>query len=103
MPGDEIRTQAPLVAGRYQLLRELGRGGMGVVWLADDRLLVRQVAVKELRPPPGLSDADRDVHAKRALREARSAARINHPNAVTPYDVLPATAADDAIYLILEL
>ena len=48
-------------------------------------------------------DADRDVHAKRALREARSAARINHPNAVTPYDVLPAPAADDAIYLILEL
>ena len=103
MPGEQLRTQAPLIAGRYQLRRELGRGGMGVVWLADDQLFDRQVAVKELRPPPGLSDADRDIHTQRALQEARSAARIQHPNAVTIHDVLPATADDDAIYLIMEL
>ena len=103
MPGDNVRTQAPLIAGRYQLLRELGRGGMGVVWLADDQQLTRQVAVKELRPPPGLSEADRELCCQRALREARSAARINHPNAVTLYDSVPATAADDAVYLIMEL
>jgi serine/threonine protein kinase len=103
MPGEELRTQTPLIADRYQLRRELGRGGMGVVWLADDQQLVREVAVKELRPPPGLSGADRDTYAQRALREARSAARINHPNAVTLYDSLPATAADDAVYLIMEL
>jgi tRNA A-37 threonylcarbamoyl transferase component Bud32 len=103
MPEERLRTQSRLIAGRYQLRRELGRGGMGVVWLADDQLFGRQVAVKELRPPPGLSDADRDIHSQRALQEARSAARIQHPNAVTVHDVLPATAADDAIYLIMEL
>jgi serine/threonine protein kinase len=101
MPGDE--TQARLVSGRYRLRHELGRGGMGVVWLADDQLVDREVAVKELRPPPGLSDADRDIRTQRALREARNAARIHHPGAVTLYDVLPATADDDAIYLIMEL
>jgi serine/threonine protein kinase len=103
MPGEQLRTQSRLIADRYQLRRELGRGAMGVVWLADDQLFGRQVAVKELRPPPGLSDSDRDIHSQRALREARSAARIQHPNAVTVHDVLPATAADDAIYLIMEL
>ena len=94
--------KARLIADRYQLQRELGRGAMGVVWLADDQLFGRQVAVKELRSPPGLPDSDRDIHSQRALQEARSAARIQHPNAVTIHDVLPATT-DDAIYLIMEL
>jgi serine/threonine protein kinase len=102
MSGDNIRTQARLVEGRFQLLRELGRGGMGVVWLADDLQLYRRVAVKELRPPPGLSPDGREACAKRALREARSAARIQHPNAVTLYHSVPATADDDAVYLIME-
>ena len=102
MPGRETRAQALLVAGRYQLRRELGSGGMGVVWLADDQLVHRQVAVKELRPPPGLSSARRDVYAARALREARSVARVRHPNAVILYDVLPATTEDDAVYLVME-
>ncbi len=90
------------VAGRYQLLRELGRGGMGVVWLAQDQLVDRQVAVKELRPPAGLTDEERETYRRRALLEARSAARIHHPGAVLLYDVLPATSSDDAIYLIME-
>jgi tRNA A-37 threonylcarbamoyl transferase component Bud32 len=102
MAGSEARAQARVIAGRYQLLRVLGRGGMGVVWLADDQLVDRKVAVKELRPPPGLPDPEREVFTVRALREARSAARIHHPNAVTLYDVLPASATDEAVYLIME-
>jgi len=54
-PGTEAGPR--LVAGRYRLAAELGRGGMGVVWLAQDQLVGRRVAVKELRPPPGLAGA----------------------------------------------
>src|SRR5580692_8779377 len=91
-----------LVTGRYRLIRPLGRGGMGAVWLGEDQLAGRQVAVKELRPPAGVSEAEQDVFRRRALSEARSAARLAHPNAVTLYDVIPASPDDDAVYLIME-
>lgn len=102
MPGNDT-ARARVIAGRYRVLDELGRGGMGVVWLAGDELAGRRVAVKELRPPRGLGDDDRGVFQRRALQEARSSARIHHPGAVTLFDVLPATAADEAVYLIMEL
>jgi tRNA A-37 threonylcarbamoyl transferase component Bud32 len=91
-----------LVVGRYRLIRPLGRGGMGAVWLSEDQLAGRQVAVKELRPPAGVSEAEQESFRRRALTEARSAARLTHPNAVTLYDVIPASPADDAVYLIME-
>ncbi|HEX7160615.1 MAG TPA: serine/threonine-protein kinase [Trebonia sp.] len=95
-------VQARVVAGRYELIRPLGRGGMGAVWLGKDVLAGREVAVKELRPPNGTGEDERDVFRKRALQEARSAARLAHQNAVTLHDIVPATAADDAVYLIME-
>ena len=84
------------IAGRYSLDSVLGRGGMGVVWRAEDALLDRPVAVKEIELP----DHDHAVVRERAMREARVAARLNHPNVVTLYDVV-----DDGgrLYLVMEL
>ncbi len=75
---------------RYELRRELGRGGMGVVHEAFDRELGRVVAVKLLVGVAGLSE---DVRA-RFLREARAAARLSHPNIAAVHD-----ATDDAIVM----
>ena len=76
--------QAQLIAGRYQVLHAIGRGGMGTVWLCRDEVLGRRVAVKQIGALPGESATE----AKRAMREARSAASVNHPNAVAVYDVV---------------
>jgi eukaryotic-like serine/threonine-protein kinase len=70
------------IADRYHLTSELGRGGMGRVWAARDDLLGREVAIKELVPPPGLSPHERNELRERAVREARAIARIDHPNVV---------------------
>ncbi|OXM68756.1 serine/threonine-protein kinase [Amycolatopsis vastitatis] len=74
-----------VVAGRYLLLGELGRGGMGVVWRAQDQVIGRQVAVKELRLPDAESAA---IFSERALREVRTGGRLNDPAIVTVYDVV---------------
>jgi hypothetical protein len=72
---------------------------MGTVWRAEDQVLGREVAVKEVTFPPGLSEADRRVLRERTRREARAAARLDHPSAVTVYDVVE---EDDKPYLVLE-
>ena len=77
-----------LVAGRYALGDVLGRGGMGVVWLADDRLLDRQVAVKEITFSVDLTAEERDILRERTMREARTAARLDHPCVTRVYDVV---------------
>jgi serine/threonine protein kinase len=77
-----------IVADRYVLGAPLGRGGMGVVWHAHDAVLGREVAVKEVVLPPSLPDQERRSAHARVLREARAAARLNHPAAVTLYDVV---------------
>jgi hypothetical protein len=77
-----------VIAGRYELIELLGRGGMGAVWRARDRTLGRDVAVKEVTPPPGLEEDQRARLYARTIREARSAARLDHPGIVTVHDVV---------------
>jgi len=73
---------------------------MGTVWLAYDELLRREVAVKEVRIPDDLDEMETQGRCERALREARAAARITHPNVVTIYDV----AEDDGRpWIVMEL
>ena len=78
-----------MVAERYRLIRSLGEGGMGRVWLARDEVLHRDVAVKEVIPLGGLTPTESDQAAARGMREARAIARLSHPNVVRIYDVIP--------------
>jgi hypothetical protein len=90
-----------LVAGRYRIGGQLGRGGMGTVWQATDELLRRQVAVKELHLPyAGLSEVESSTQRERALREARGVARIRHPHVVVVHDVVE---QDGRPWIVMEL
>src|SRR3954451_24305795 len=88
-----------LVAGRYRIGPCLGTGGMGRVWLARDEVLRRDVAIKEIALPFGLTDEEREELRARTLREARAAARLNHPNVVRTYDVQP---GDERPWIVME-
>jgi protein-disulfide isomerase len=83
------------VVGRFELGREIGRGGFGQVYEARDRELGRNVAFKALRARSKL-----DLGEGRLLREAEAAARLSHPNIVTLYDV---GRSEQGPYLVLEL
>ena len=93
-------TQQRVIAGRYAIVQEIGRGGMGVVWLAEDRMIGRRVAIKELHLPAGVPAEERQVLEERVLREARAAGRLNDPGVVTVYDVLQEAGGT---YIVMEL
>ena len=85
--------ESRVVLGRYRLLRRLGAGGFGVVWLAHDERLDRVVAVKRI----AIHDA---AAATRAEREAKAAARLAHPGIVGLYE---SGRGEGAVYLVSEL
>ncbi len=102
MPSAEVSARAQetvgaatAVSGRYQIVGELGRGGMGIVYKAQDTVLDRPVAFKVL--PDALKDNPEAL--KNFLREAKSAAKLNHPNIVTVYD---AGEQDGRYYIAME-
>lgn len=84
-----------MIAGRYALGRELGRGGMGAVYLARDEVLGREVAIKRIGMLPGAISPD----LARAEREARVAAMLNHPHVVSVFDLV---ADGDHQWLVME-
>ncbi|MFF2780830.1 bifunctional serine/threonine-protein kinase/glutamate ABC transporter substrate-binding protein [Streptomyces sp. NPDC058052] len=99
---------ARVVDGRFELVGRLGGGGMGLVWRARDRVLHREVALKEVRPSdPGLAEYDPAAAAaltSRVLREARALARLTHPNVVTIHHVVEAAGAEAPYpWIVMEL
>ncbi|MBP2474131.1 serine/threonine protein kinase [Crossiella equi] len=77
-----------MIAGNYRLVEHIGSGGMGAVWQAYDERLQRPVAIKQLLLQPGQSEDQMIDARRRAMREARIAARLSHPNAITIFDVV---------------
>jgi serine/threonine protein kinase/formylglycine-generating enzyme required for sulfatase activity/dienelactone hydrolase len=85
-----------LFAGKYRIIEEIGRGGMGVVYRAHDAALARDVAIKVL-PAEFASDPER---LRRFEQEAKAAGQLNHPNILVVYD---ADSYEGAPYLVTEL
>ncbi|MET9386929.1 serine/threonine-protein kinase [Streptomyces sp. NPDC002928] len=92
-----------LLGGRYRLVRQLGEGGMGQVWEAQDESLGRRVAVKVISLLAGGGSHGTEARA-RFLREARITARLQHPNIVTIHDLGETDTGDNrAPFLVMEL
>jgi serine/threonine protein kinase len=84
-----------VIAGRYSLDREIGRGGTGAVWLGRDEVLGRPVALKRIGLLPGADRTD----LTRAEREAKVSARLHHPHVVSIFD---AVVDSDSWWLVME-
>src|SRR5688572_395486 len=82
--------------GPYRILERLGAGANGEVWLAEDTRLHRRVALKTLS---GTAGSDASELRRRLLREARAAARLNHPRIAAVYDVLE---SDEGVHIVME-
>ena len=88
MPSDPgiQNPSLPVRFGRYEVMRELGKGAMGIVYLGRDPVIGRMVALKTIRAI-GEDDAEKREFGERFLREAQAAGILSHPNIVTVHDV----------------
>ena len=92
-------TQIPKQIGRYQVARELGRGGIGVVYLAQDPFIDRPVAIKTTLASPSRDPQKLEQFQQIFFNEARAAGKLMHPHIVSVYD---ATVENDMYYLVME-
>ncbi|MFN8674692.1 MAG: protein kinase [Candidatus Sericytochromatia bacterium] len=83
----------------YEVIKQIGSGGMGTVFLARDPRLQRLVAIKKVKIPPATQQEARTEVTTRFYREARAIAMLNHPNIVTVYDL---GEEDDSCYMVME-
>ncbi|MCU1349226.1 MAG: protein kinase, partial [Acidobacteria bacterium] len=87
-PGaDSTGERAELKLGRYEIVRELGKGAMGIVYLAKDPLIGRLVALKTIRTAAHADDDEAKEFQQRFIREAQAAGILNHPSIVTVHDI----------------
>jgi serine/threonine protein kinase len=89
-----------VLTNNYEIIRELGRGGMGTVYLAYDKRLDRQVAIKMLNVDPSLDEATTTEIIHRFQKEAKAIAKLNHPNIVSIYDI---GEDKNKYYMVIEL
>src|SRR5271169_4954746 len=105
--GETPRPQAPpseigvVLAQRYEVVRELGRGGMGVVYLCRDMVTSERVALKRLRPPDDSKGPARPEESWWFQQEARAVASLDHPAIVRARDF--GTLADGSPYLVMDV
>src|SRR5438552_1558061 len=86
--GPSPRGETPhLKLGRYEVVRELGKGAMGIVYLAKDPLIGRLVALKTIRAAANADDDETKEFQQRFIREAQAAGILNHPSIVTVHDI----------------
>ncbi|HEV8412798.1 MAG TPA: serine/threonine-protein kinase [Bryobacteraceae bacterium] len=85
--------------GRYQIVSELGRGAMGIVYKAQDPAIGRTIAIKSIRLHDLTDEAERARLRERLFREAQSAGILSHPNIVTIYDI---AEEDGLAYIFME-
>ncbi len=97
--GFPLTEESRQVAGRYELVELIGSGAMGMVWRGEDKILGRVVAVKELLMPVNQGEDKVEEARNRAMREARIAARLQHPNAISVFNVVE---HEDRPWLIME-
>ncbi len=86
-PSSAAGDRSHLKLGRYEVVRELGKGAMGIVYLAKDPLIGRLVALKTIRPATGADDEETKEFQQRFVREAQAAGILNHPSIVTVHDI----------------
>src|SRR4030095_2301445 len=92
----------PATLGRYEVLEELGKGAMGVVYLARDPLIGRLVALKTFRASQAMHGSELREYRTRFMREAQSAGILSHPHIVTIHDVVDGADASGVTFIAME-